>query len=80
MDSSQFDPSEKIVCVTVAHQLYHQIQELSGQKRSIASEIWQDIFGKQAHSNAPVSALEEWTRFDGLQKSLEEFFNLLAQN
>lgn len=80
MDTSQFDPSEKIVCVTVARQLYNQIQELSGSKRGIASEIWHDIFGKQAHANNPISALEEWTRFDGLQKALEEFFNLLSQN
>jgi hypothetical protein len=61
MDTSHFDPTEKIVCVTTVRSLYDRIQKIDGSKRTQLNELLEDVFGKNINTNTSFSALTSWT-------------------
>ena len=75
-----FDPTEKIVCISTVRQLYDRIQELDIKQRTIATSLWEDIFDQSVLWNNPVSSIYSWLSLDGLETSLSDFFTQLSAN
>jgi hypothetical protein len=78
MDTSNFDPTEKIACLTTVRTLHDRIQKIDWSKRTKINELFEDLFGKDINKNIPISAMTAWTNFSWLERQLEGFFQKLS--
>lgn len=82
LDTTDYDPSEKITCITMARGLYDQIEKLNlpYTKSEQLKAIHYDIFGSKVLNNESLSALTPRLTLTGMEDALRKFFSLAERN